>query len=180
MWLSQKMTEKSREVNWRVLSLDEKKEFDEAQAVEVSNGVREAAVRTLSGQELCSLDWGKVMSMRWVRTRKSDGRAKARFVVLGYQAHNVTDVETAAPTLSRTSRNALLTVAANNSFDLESGDITSAFLQSLSNLEDENLLVFAPSELSAMFGGDPADPGAVLKLTNAFYGLVRAPRVWHE
>eukprot|EP00439_Symbiodinium_sp_Y106_P048762 s3212_g6.t1 len=180
VWLSQKMAEKSKEVNWRHLTLEEKKEYDEAQAVEVSNVVREAAVRSLTAEELCHLEWDKVMSMRWVLTRKSDGRAKARLVVLGYQAHNLTDVETAAPTLSRTSRNALLTVAANNKFILESGDITSAFLQSLSNLDSENLMVFAPSELSAMFGGDPAEPGSVLKLQKAFYGLVHAPRVWYE
>ena len=92
----------------------------------------------------------------------------------------MTEVETAAPTLSRTSRNALFAVASNNRFVLESGDITSAFLQSLSNLEAENLLVFAPSELAAMFGGDPAEAGTVLKLTKAFYGLVHAPRVWYE
>ncbi|OLQ07002.1 putative ribosome biogenesis protein RLP24 [Symbiodinium microadriaticum] len=121
VWLSQKMSEKSREVNWRQLSLEEKREYDEAQAIEVTNVVREAAVRALTAQELCELEWGKVMSMRWVLTRKSDGRAKA-----------------------------------------------------------ENLLVFAPSELAAMFGGDPAEAGTVLKLTKAFYGLVHAPRVWYE
>ena len=78
VWLSQKMSEKSREVNWRQLSLEEKREYDEAQAIEVTNVVREAALRALTAQELCELEWGKVMSMRWVLTRKSDGRAKAR------------------------------------------------------------------------------------------------------
>eukprot|EP00439_Symbiodinium_sp_Y106_P076952 s4036_g16.t1 len=118
--------------------------------------------------------------MRWVLTRKSDGRAKARLVVLGYQAHNVTDAETASPTLSRTSRNALLTTAANHKLELESGDISSAFLQSLGDLEKENLLVFAPSELAAMYGADPKEPGMILKLVKAFYGLVHAPRQWYQ
>ena len=39
VWLSQKMMEKSKEVDWRKLTEAEKKEYDEAQAVEVSNVV---------------------------------------------------------------------------------------------------------------------------------------------
>ena len=114
--------------------MQEKREVDEAQAAEVSNVVRECAVRCLSKQEMCNADWNKIMSMRWVLTRKSDGRAKVRLVVLGYQARNVTGVEAASPTLSRTSRNALLTAAANHKFDLESGDMSSTFLQSQGDL----------------------------------------------
>ena len=94
------MAEKSKEVSWRSLTLDQKKEFDEAQAIELSNVLSSAAVRALSKQELQGMDPRKVMGMTWVLTWKASGKAKARLVVLGYQAHNLTQVETAAP-LSR-------------------------------------------------------------------------------
>ena len=180
VWLSQKMMEKSKEVSWRSLTLAEKQEYDEAQAVEVTNVVRERAARALSAQELQGLDLSRVMSMRWVLTRKSSGTAKARLVVLGFQAPNLLEVETAAPTLSRTGRNVLLTAASNAGMEVETGDVTSAFLQSLQSLEQENLVVWAPIELAAMFGANPEDSGMLMKLTKAFYGLVHAPRKWHE
>ena len=55
------------------------------------------AVRALSAQELASVDRSKVVAMRWVLTRKQTGAAKARLVVLQFQAHNLLEVETAAP-----------------------------------------------------------------------------------
>ena len=131
VWLSQKMMmEKGKEVDWRRLTETEKKEYDEAQAVGVSNVVRERAVRALTSRELAEIDHSKVVGMRWVLTRKSSGAAKARLVVLGYQAHNLLDVDKAAPTLSRTGRNMLLAAASN----AETGDVTSAFLQSMASL----------------------------------------------
>ena len=179
IWMSQKMAEKSKEVSWQKLSYEEKLEFDEAQAVELSNVLSSAAVRALALSETKDLDYSKVMKMRWVLTRKNSGTAKARLVVLGFQQHNLTTVQTAAPTLSRTGRYALLAAAANKGFKLESGDVTSAFLQTMDSLEDEQLFVWAPSELAALFGAEPGEE-TVLKLTKAFYGLVHAPRKWHE
>ena len=180
VWLFQKKLEKSKEVNWRALSQAEKEEYDEAQAVEVTNVVRERAVRALTAQEVATVDHSKAMAMRWVLTRKQSGAAKARLVVLGFQAPNLLEVETAAPTLSTTGRHVLLTAASNARMVVESGDVTSAFLQSIGSLESESLIVFAPSELATMFGADPADAGMLMKLTKAFYGLVHAPRKWHE
>ena len=173
VWLSQKMSEKSKEVSWKSLALEQKKEFDEAQAIELSDVLNSAAARALTKSELEDVDYSKVMSMRWVLTWKSTGKAKARLVVLGYQAHNLTSVKTASPTLSRTGRHA------NQKFVLESGDVTSAFLQTIGDLEHENLLVWAPAELAAAFGAPPEE-GTVLKLTKAFYGLAHAPRKWYE
>ena len=139
IWMSQKMAEKSKEVTWSKLSLEEKKEFDEAQAIELSNVLTSAAVRALTTSELKDLDYARVMRMRWVLTRKSSGTAKARLVVLGFQQPNLTTVQTAAPTLSRTGRYALLAAASNRGFKLASGDVTSAFLQTVESLEDEEL-----------------------------------------
>ena len=98
-WLSEKMSKKSKEVTWTKLSLEQKKEYDVAQAVELSNILSSQAVRELA--ELEGLNPQLVMKMRWVLPVKPGGTAKARLVVLGYQAHNLTQVETASPTFSR-------------------------------------------------------------------------------
>ena len=90
--------------------------------------------------------------------------------MLGFQQHKLTSVQTAAPTLSRTGRYALFAAAASKGFKLESGDVTSAFLQTVDRLEDEELFVWAPSELAALFGAEGGEE-TVLKLTKAFYGL---------
>ena len=64
-------------------------------------------------------------------------------------------------------------------FKLESGDVTSAFLQRVDSLEDEELFVWTPAELAALFGAEAGEE-TILKLTKAFYGLVHAPKKWHE
>ena len=120
------------------------------------------------------------MKMRWVLTYKSDGRAKARLVVLGFQARNLVETQASSPTLSKLGKLILLTVVANNRWMLESADVASAFLQAIQDLEQEELFVQAPAELGAAFGGSGADDLTVLKLRRAFYGLCHAPRRWFE
>ena len=179
VWLSKKMSDKSKEVIWQKLPLNEKKEYDIAMAKELSNVIISKALRRLSKEELKSLDPKRLMSMRWVLTRKSDGSAKARLVVLGFMAPNITEVESASPTMSKTSRNLVLAVASCMGFILQGGDVTSAFLQTGISLEDEMLDVWAPPELVAMFGAEDGE-GMALRVREAFYGLVHAPRKWFE
>ena len=138
------------------------------------------ALRSLSDQEWRNLDKKKIMQMRWVLTVKQDGSPKARLVVLGFQAHNICEVQSAAPTMARLSRNMLLMLCANSGFKIRAGDVTSAFLQADDSLEQEDLVVWAPSELATMFGADPSHPVMPLKITRAFYGLVHAPRKWFK
>ena len=180
IWLSKKVQQKGKESQWSRLSLEEKKSFDIAQAKEISNVVTSGALRSLTNQEWDDLDLKRVMQMRWVLTTKQDGTSKARLVVLGFQAHNICEVQSAAPTMARLSRNLLLTVAANNGFKIRAGDVTSAFLQADESLEDEDLVIWAPSELAVMFGADPSHPILPLKIRKAFYGLVHAPRAWYN
>ena len=92
--------------------LDQKKEFDIAQAKEISNVIVSKALRNLTPKELKELNPGSIMSMQWVLRRKSTGDAKARLVVLGFQAHNLTEVQTTAPTMGKGSRDALLALTA--------------------------------------------------------------------
>ena len=179
VWLCKKMSEKGKEVEWTHLPLSEKKEFDMAMAKEISNVVISRALRDLTPEENQKLNKRKVMQMRWVLTRKGDGSAKARLVVLGFQAHNITEVETASPTMSKVGRNLLLTIAACLKLRIKSGDATSAFLQTGISLEEEELTVWAPPELASMFGAEAGDPRA-LRVREAFYGLCHAPRKWFE
>ena len=90
-----------------ITRIEEKKSFDEAQAIELSNVLNSAAVRGLSQSELAEVDFGKVMNMRWVMTWKATGQAKARLVVLGYQGtqphecgYSVTNLEQDRPACS--------------------------------------------------------------------------------
>ena len=158
IWLSKKMQEKGKEKRWNQLSLEEKKRFDLAQAKELSNVLSAKALRSLTSQELESLDPSTVASMLWVLTVKSDGTSKARLVVvLGFQMGNITEVETAAPTMSRVSRYLLLTLCANKGYRLKAGDVMAAFLQADASLESQEMTVWAPTELAVLFGAPPSN-----------------------
>ena len=135
IWLSKKTAEKGKEIDWKRLPLCEKKEFDLAMAKELSQVSISRALRNLTEEEHARLDPAQLMQMRWVLTRKGDGSAKARLVVLGLQAHNLTEVETASPTMSKVGRNLLLTVAASMKMTVKAGDVTSAFLQTNTSLQ---------------------------------------------
>ena len=180
IWLSKKMEAKGKEIRWQELSLDRKKEFDIAQSKELSNVMVSKALRTLTKSELQNLDHRKVMQMRWVLTTKSSGLPKARLVILGFQAPNITEVESASPTMSKLSKHMLLSVAANCRFRIRAGDVTSAFLQTEASIENEQLTVWAPAELAILYGADPARPILPLRVVRAFYGLIHAPRRWFE
>lgn len=160
--------------------MERKKDFDMAQATELSSVLQSRALRSLTCQEWKEMDWKKVMQMRWVLTTKANGAAKGRLVVFGCQAHSITSVSASAPTMARTSCNTLLMTCANRKFRVPAGDVTSAFLQAPQDLEGEELYVWAPSELAVLFGAPPSNPVMSLKIRKAFYGLVHAPRLWHD
>eukprot|EP00974_Lingulodinium_polyedra_P133619 11226347-Lingulodinium_polyedra.AAC.1 len=68
----------------------------------------EAAVRA-------NYDPREVMKLRWVLSFKSDGRAKARLVVLGYQDPRLdSGIVKSAPVISRRGRQLFLTAAAHH------------------------------------------------------------------
>eukprot|EP00439_Symbiodinium_sp_Y106_P046021 s3318_g5.t2 len=141
VWMSKKLQEKSKEVSWRELTLEQKHGYDEAQAKEISNVLKTMAVRALSASELKNVSYDRVMKMRWVLTTKSTGLEKARLVILGYQSPTLLSTQSSSPTLSRLGKLLLLTTVANNKWLLESADVTSAFLQSQSDLEKDDLYV---------------------------------------
>ena len=88
------MADKSKGVQWKELTLDQKL-FDIAMARELSQVATSRALRNITKDESLKLDKSRVMNMRWVLTWKGDGSAaKARLVILGFQARDLCEVET--------------------------------------------------------------------------------------
>ena len=81
VWMA-KSLEKGKEEQWSKMSMQQKEQFDLAQAKELTNVVSSKALRALTKTEHLELDHRKVMTMRWVLTTKQDGSPKARLVVL--------------------------------------------------------------------------------------------------
>ncbi|CAL1133834.1 unnamed protein product [Cladocopium goreaui] len=101
IWLSRKTMEKGKELRWSHMDMSQKQSFDMAQARELTNVLSAKALRSLTE----NFDPVSAMPMGWVLTTKADGSITARLVVLGFQAANVAEVDTAAPTMARVSRN---------------------------------------------------------------------------
>ncbi|CAK0860660.1 unnamed protein product [Prorocentrum cordatum] len=161
------------EFHWGKLSPSEKAEFRKAMTKEVANWKQYKGLRRVPVSEI--KDPADVIRCRWVLTRKSDGTAKARPVLLGYQTKDIGQEPTASPTASRRARNLLLTVAAANSWAIVKGDVPSAFLQA--NDLKKDLFVEADEALSAEFG---VQPGQVLRVVKPGYGIGEAPRKWWQ
>ena len=117
------------------------------------------------------------MRMRWVLTwkRSEDGSksAKARCVVLGYQDPNYEHRQTMAPTMSRTTRQVLLSLSAALKLRVAKGDVSGAFLQGRSYQHDAYVI---PTDEICDAMSIPS--GSVTKLKKACYGLVDAPLEW--
>eukprot|EP00959_Pyramimonas_sp_CCMP1952_P096072 2008834-Pyramimonas_sp.AAC.1 len=114
-----------------------------------------------------------VIRCRWVLTRKADGTAQARLVLLGYQAKDIEKKPTASPTAPRRARNIPFAIAAANHWSIVKGDVTSAFLQAY---DPQKYLFFKADEaLSSALG---AQPGEVLRVLKPGYGIGEAPRKW--
>lgn len=167
------MMEKGKELRCSQVDMSQKQSFDIAQARELTNVLSAKALRSLTE----NFDPASAMSMGWVLTTKADGSITARLVVLGFQASNVAESDTAAPTMARVGRNLILAINANKGFKLKAGDVTAAFPQAAESLEN-GMRVWAPAELAVMFGAGPHNPIMFLRITKVFHGLVQVPRCW--
>src|SRR6202012_1370137 len=119
----------------------------------------------------------KAIGCRWVFVikHKSDGsvdRYKARLVAQGYSQRPGLDYgETYASTVKWATLRAILAIAAFEDLEVESVDISSAFL----NGEiDAEIYMQQPEGFTQ---GDKTD---VLRLLKSIYGLKQASRIWHD
>ena len=161
------------EFHWNKLGATEEAEFRGAMDKEVGNWKKYKVLRPVSAHEV--KDPADVIRCRWVLTRKADGTAKARLVLLGYQTKDIGQEPAASPTASRRARNILPTVAAAHRWSLIKGDATSAFLEATDLKKD--LFAEADEALALAFG---AKPGGVLRVVKPGYGIGEAPRKWWQ
>ena len=100
---------------------------------EIGNWLKYRAVQVVHSKATDEAKEGdqreNVMKMKWLLTRKEDGTAKARLIVLGFQDRDLAELQSASPTASRRARNLLLLQTSRNKWQLRKGDVTAAFLQ---------------------------------------------------
>ena len=165
------------EVNERHLTKEELEEFKKAKGVEVKNFLLAKAFAKLP--DSMKPDPSQVLHMRWVLTWKvlpdSQGRkAKARAVILGYMDPQYERRPTYSPTVSRTSKQLFLQMAASCGYHVAKGDVSGAFLQ---GREFQRQVLCAP--LPEICEALELPPGSITRLTRAAYGLVEAPLEWY-
>ncbi|KIJ30467.1 hypothetical protein M422DRAFT_187152, partial [Sphaerobolus stellatus SS14] len=118
----------------------------------------------------------KAIGCRWVFVIKYDEhgfieRYKARLVAKGYSQRPGFDfTDTFAPTAKWATLRSVLCLAALEDLELESVDISSAFLNG--ELEEEVYMEQPP-------GFPQGDSDSVLRLLKGLYGLKQSPRIWH-
>ena len=126
-----KSVSKGAEVAWSKLNPEQKKAMAEAKQLEVSQWVQQKVCERFKGVT----PRNRLMRTRWVLVFKAvDGdetkvKCKARIVLLGYTDPDLCDLETAAPTLSRRSRQLCLSLSTVRKWKAYKADAKSAFLQ---------------------------------------------------
>lgn len=163
------------EVSERNMSEQELTQMREAKNEEVKKFLGAEALKVLPPH--LQPDRAVAMRMRWVLTwkRGEDGSksAKARCVILGYQDPCYESRQTMAPTMSRTTRQILLVIAASLGFRVAKGDVSGAFLQG--RTYQHEAYVIPTDEICDALG---IGPGSITPLRKACYGLVDAPLEW--
>ena len=170
-WVVQKM-KKGSEMKVSQMTPEQLESFKAAKKTEVQNWIREQAVRGVSHY----VPRERIMRMRWVLTLKDDGRAKARIVILGFEDPDLTDLSRSSPTMTRRTRQLIMTFATVKRWRMLKGDIKSAFLQGLSSEESRQIYAYPLPELAEAIHAPVEQPVQILK---AAYGLVNAPSEWH-
>lgn len=114
----------------------------------------------------------KVLSNKWVFTKKENGKFKARLVVRGYeQVEGIDYEETYSPVVSNTSLRIMFALATKKDLKLMQFDVKTAFLYG--KLDDEEEIYMSVPE-----GFE--NQNKILKLQKTLYGLKQAPFKWNE
>ena len=168
-----------------ISSITEPRTFKESQKCSESGQWREACMEELEAHsrngtwKVVNLPPGKkVVGSKWIFKvkRNIDGsveRFKARFVAKGYSQRPGFDfTETFAPTVRYSAVRTILALAGLEDMEIHSLDISHAYLNGV--LEEEIYM-----QLPEGFE-DLGNPGDVLLLLKATYGLRQAGRVWSK
>ena len=189
-----KKPKSSREL--RTIPHEWKTAFEESDRAEWSKWLHYDAVELPTQEEIEQLDPANVLPFGWSETDKNEGtrgdksydehplKAKSRGVVPGYKDPQLLkgELTTDAPTLTAEATSIILQEAASNGWDIQAGDVDSAFLNG--RYLDKGRVVF----FKAPKGGLPAVPekgwdyipeGTILKAKMGIYGLNDAPLLWY-
>ena len=135
---------------------DEIKKFQNFEAFEEINDEGQAVIKT-----------------RWVFTQQDDDSKgyliKARLCMRGDKEENVENIRADSPTTAKDTLKLVLAIAANENFDIFSGDITSEFLQGKSL--DRDVFVLPPPEANKI--------GKLWRLKKGAYGLIDGARLFY-
>jgi len=117
----------------------------------------------------------KLMGSRWVFTKKSDSRFKARLVIRGFeQRYGIHYTKTYAPVVNLKTVRILLALAAHFDLELQQSDVRTAFLNALLP-PSERVYMRIPEGWKTM-----NDDTIALLLIKSLYGLKQAPKLWYE
>ena len=133
------MTEKPNESVYYTEIKENEDNFEEvarAKAEEIQN------FQSYNAFEETEDEGQKVLGTRFMRTEKSEGSIKARFVVKGFMED---EYQADSPTTSRDTFKVFCSVCANEKWTLEASDVRAAFLQSDSL--DRKVFIEPPKEL---------------------------------
>ena len=123
----------------------------------------------------------RVLASRWILTWKQDDsspdgkKAKARLVVKGFQDPDIGHLSSDSPTLTRDGRMLLLQTAASHQWQIQSFDITTAFLRGES--DQRELAMEPPKELRELLGMTNEQ---VCLLEGNAYGRVDTPLLFYR
>ena len=180
------------EVQVSTLSAEQKPELVKAKDKELSTFVKYSVVEAASRQGISP---SALMKMRSAVTIKDDGSLKARLVVQGFTDQRLGKIPASSPTASRGSCQIFLTLAASFGFQTHKGDVKCAFLQGDLDEQhvddaddDDNFKIESARPVSDTFC-EPVpelsrklqlDHHQCIRLLEAVYGLVKAPRRWYH
>ena len=162
---------------WKQMPYEEKVIFlaeEEEMSQEVVNA-KEREIQNLRDNdvfEVVEFNNQPLISCKWIITEKiknNEKVTKARLVARGFE-EKVHNARTDSPTCSRQSLRIAFVTASTMKWDLQSLDITSAFLQG--NGIERDVFLRPPPEMY--------EEGLVWRLKRCIYGLKDAPRAWYE
>ena len=170
------------EFDVRKATVEETKGFAESDRTEWNSVTGMNAVRVWRGrdvQELRRQYAGRILRSRMVRRKKpmpgvGNFKYKSRWCVLGFDDPDSEVLRTFAPTPQAEIINLFFQTALNLKLNVVFGDVTSAFCQGKKLQREAGRLFAEPC------AGIDAEPGDLVELLVAVYGLEDAPVCWAE
>lgn len=168
----------SSEVQFSKLSSQEKEAFQKAKEKELMCWLDTSTVRKILRTRIHP---DRIMSSRWILTYKPDPSSekgykhKARLVVKGFQDPEIDSVSTDSPTLTRDGRMVLLQVVSSMHWQVQSFDITTAFLRGKG--DGRQLAMDPVPELRKLMN---LQDDEVCLLEGNAYGRVDAPLLFYK